>query len=170
MNIVSSSQTLVVHHQNKVEQIIVAGDERPTAVVFRSYRTPPHQPWHQDNQGGACLIVFVAELVGKPRPALELPYLIWLQAEHIYETAVEDVRLARLLTNGADLIGGKQGVPSGSCFVRLTDSQEALAIALGIALFVPGRTIFWFVIFGWSGIAATFCPVVILSIVWRRYN
>lgn len=44
----------------------------------------------------------------------------------------------------------------------------ALAIALGVAHAAPGRTVFWFVIFGWSGIAATFCPLMILSIFWRR--
>lgn len=43
----------------------------------------------------------------------------------------------------------------------------ALAISVGVALLVPGRTIFWFVIFGFSGIAATFCPVMILSLYWR---
>jgi sodium/proline symporter len=42
----------------------------------------------------------------------------------------------------------------------------ALALALGVAMAVPGRTIFWFVIFGWSGIAATFCPTTILSLFW----
>lgn len=42
----------------------------------------------------------------------------------------------------------------------------ALATALTIAATVPGRTIFWFVIFGWSGIAATFCPTMILSLFW----
>jgi sodium/proline symporter len=43
----------------------------------------------------------------------------------------------------------------------------ALGIALAVAATVPGRTVFWFVIFGWSGIAATFCPTVILSLYWR---
>ena len=42
----------------------------------------------------------------------------------------------------------------------------ALAIALAVALATPGRTVFWFVIFGWSGIAATFCPTMILSLWW----
>lgn len=42
----------------------------------------------------------------------------------------------------------------------------ALAIAIGVAVWVPGRTVFWFVIFGWSGISATFCPVTILSLFW----
>jgi SSS family transporter len=45
-------------------------------------------------------------------------------------------------------------------------------VALGIALAVtgPNQTVFWFVIFGWSGIAATFCPTVILSLFWRGFN
>ena len=46
----------------------------------------------------------------------------------------------------------------------------ALGIALTVAINVPGRTIFWFVIFGWSGIAATFCPVIILSLFWKDFT
>ncbi len=46
----------------------------------------------------------------------------------------------------------------------------ALTIALTIAVSTPNHTIFWFVIFGWSGIAATFCPLIILSLTYRRYN
>ena len=44
----------------------------------------------------------------------------------------------------------------------------ALALALSVAVLVEGRTVFWFVIFGWSGIAATFCPTMILSLFWPR--
>jgi SSS family transporter len=54
--------------------------------------------------------------------------------------------------------------------VTLGLSLGALLLALSVALLVPGRTIFWFVIFGWSGIAATFCPVIILSIFWKPYT
>ncbi len=43
----------------------------------------------------------------------------------------------------------------------------ALTVALSVATFVPGRTVFWFVIFGWSGISATFCPTMILSVFWK---
>mgnify|MGYP001493027246 CR=1 FL=1 len=46
----------------------------------------------------------------------------------------------------------------------------SLAIALIVAVLVPGRTVFWFVIFGWSGIAATFCPTIILSLFWSRFT
>lgn len=43
----------------------------------------------------------------------------------------------------------------------------ALVVALGVSVFSPTRTVFWFVIFGWSGIAATFCPVIIMSVFWK---
>lgn len=47
-------------------------------------------------------------------------------------------------------------------------------IALGIAVILynlyPDRQIFWIMIFGWSGIAATFCPVIILSLFWKGYT
>ncbi len=44
----------------------------------------------------------------------------------------------------------------------------ALMIAFSVAAFVPGRTVFWFAIFGWSGISATFCPTMILSLYWSK--
>lgn len=46
----------------------------------------------------------------------------------------------------------------------------ALILALVIAVISPDRTVFWLVIFGWSGIAASFCPVVILSLFWKGYS
>ncbi len=46
-------------------------------------------------------------------------------------------------------------------------SVVALIIAMVIAKISPDRTVFWMVIFGWSGIAATFCPVIILSLFWN---
>lgn len=46
----------------------------------------------------------------------------------------------------------------------------ALVIALGVAISTPDRTVFWFVIFGWSGISATFCPTMILSLFWPRMS
>ena len=42
----------------------------------------------------------------------------------------------------------------------------ALGISLAVAAISESRTVFWFVIFGWSGIAATFCPTMILSLFW----
>ena len=46
----------------------------------------------------------------------------------------------------------------------------ALTVALTVAATQPDRTVFWFVIFGWSGIAATFCPTIILSVFWPRFT
>ncbi len=42
----------------------------------------------------------------------------------------------------------------------------AFAIGMGLIANDPNKPLFWIVIFGWSGIAATFCPVVILSLFW----
>jgi sodium/proline symporter len=47
-------------------------------------------------------------------------------------------------------------------------AAAALGIAFAVAALVPGRTVFWFAIFGWSGISATFCPTMILSLFWSR--
>lgn len=54
--------------------------------------------------------------------------------------------------------------------VTLLMALAALTLALVVAITTPERTIFWFVIFGWSGIAATFCPVIILSLFWKSYT
>ena len=47
---------------------------------------------------------------------------------------------------------------------------SALLIAIIMDYVSPNRQIFWVIIFGWSGIAATFCPVIILSLFWRGYS
>jgi Na+/proline symporter len=54
--------------------------------------------------------------------------------------------------------------------VTLLMALIALALALTVAISTPGRTIFWFVIFGWSGIAASICPMIILSLFWKKYT
>lgn len=46
----------------------------------------------------------------------------------------------------------------------------ALIIALTISVVSPERQPFWVIIFGWSGIAATFCPVIILSLFWKGFS
>lgn len=57
-----------------------------------------------------------------------------------------------------------------SRIVTLIIALAALGVAMGVALSTEDRSIFWFVIFGWSGIAATFCPVMILSLFWKGYT
>jgi hypothetical protein len=131
IDIVPAAETIVVYALEDVRSLPLDGEERPAAVVFRQHRTPPHQPWHPQNQGPACLIVFLAELMGSPRPVMELPYLIWLPAEQILETARRDVPLHELLAAGAELVAEPQGRPPLDGMCRMTDSQEALALALG---------------------------------------
>lgn len=44
----------------------------------------------------------------------------------------------------------------------------AFAIGIGILLYDKENGLFWIIIFGWSGIAATFCPVIVLSLFWSK--
>ena len=46
----------------------------------------------------------------------------------------------------------------------------ALGLSMPVAFLSPERTIFWFAIFGWSGIASTFCPTIILSLFWKGFT
>ncbi len=57
-----------------------------------------------------------------------------------------------------------------SRWVTLAMAVCALILALSIAVLSPERQVFWVIIFGWSGIAATFCPVIILSLFWKGYS
>lgn len=54
--------------------------------------------------------------------------------------------------------------------VTLVMALIALGLALIMELVSPDRQLFWVIIFGWSGIAATFCPVIILSLFWKGYS
>ncbi|MBL4861797.1 MAG: sodium/proline symporter [Crocinitomicaceae bacterium] len=57
-----------------------------------------------------------------------------------------------------------------SRFVTIIMAIIALSIAMALAWISPDRQIFWVIIFGWSGIAATFCPVIILTLFWKGYS
>lgn len=124
-------ETLVVRGPGQVKRVELRGAARPVAVVFRRYGTPPHQPWHTQNQGESCLAIFLAELQGKPRPAAELPALVRLSPQQVVATAREDVLLSDLLDAGAQLVERQTGSCDGREWVRLTDSQEALVLGLG---------------------------------------
>lgn len=47
-------------------------------------------------------------------------------------------------------------------------SLVAFAIGMGLLLRDREKPLFWIIIFGWSGIAATFCPTMILSLFWSK--
>ena len=73
------------------------------------------------------------------------------------------VRMSRTLTLA--MAGVALAIAMAVSFVPPSAEEIALAEAEGRDPSRPG--IFWFVIFGWSGIAATFCPTIILSLFWR---
>jgi len=47
-------------------------------------------------------------------------------------------------------------------------SLLSFLIGIGIMLYDRENGVFWTIIFGWSGIAATFCPTIILSLCWSK--
>jgi len=54
--------------------------------------------------------------------------------------------------------------------VTITLAICALVVALLVAVINERQSVFWFVIFGWSGISATFCPTIILSLSWPKFT
>lgn len=54
--------------------------------------------------------------------------------------------------------------------ITLIMSLIALALSMIVALAVPERNIFWFILIGWSGISASFCPVIIMALFWKKFN
>jgi 8-oxo-dGTP pyrophosphatase MutT (NUDIX family) len=131
VTLIPSSMTLLINGYNDISLIRVAGPERPLAIIYRHYKSPPHSPWHPYNKGLACLVLFLGKLEGRPRPDTELPNLIWLPSTLVLETARRDVPLGELLMAGAALVPGQSGSPALDGLARMTDSQEALALALG---------------------------------------
>ncbi len=51
---------------------------------------------------------------------------------------------------------------------RVTLALAVISFLLGLGIIAYNREqgVFWLIIFGWSGIAATFCPTMILSLFW----
>jgi len=52
--------------------------------------------------------------------------------------------------------------------VTIALSLIAFGIGMGLLLRDRDKPLFWIIIFGWSGIAATFCPTMILSLFWEK--
>jgi len=63
-----------------------------------------------------------------------------------------------------------ESLVSISRYVTFGLALAGFLIAMAVALTTESRSIFWFVIFGWSGISATFCPAMILSLFWSGYT
>ena len=46
----------------------------------------------------------------------------------------------------------------------------ALILAMTVAAFLPSHTVFWFAVFGMSGITATFSPMMVMGLLWQGYS
>ncbi len=57
-----------------------------------------------------------------------------------------------------------------SRMVTFVLASIALLVALLVAISTPERTIFWFVLVGFHGIAASFCPTIILALFWKDFS
>jgi 8-oxo-dGTP pyrophosphatase MutT (NUDIX family) len=124
-------ETLVVHSARDVRWMELSGAERPAAVVFRHHNTPPREPWSDEHSGRVCVVVFAGKLSAQPRPAMELPALIWLTASQVVQVAQRDILLQDLLDSGAGILEGTPRLLPRNAWLRLVDSQEALVLALG---------------------------------------
>jgi len=143
-----------------------------TGMVGRHLLTTPGQP--VDDVLGKSAEGVLPQLVEFALPAVLVGLFIAIVLSAIMSTidsllvvassaVVRDVHQKIRHPNLADkdLISLSRIVTVGLAFV-------ALAIALSVAVLSKERTVFWFVIFGWSGISATFCPTVILSLFWTK--
>ena len=130
IRVIPSVETTVIRGPRENQRIKFSEDERPIALIFRHFNTPAHDPWHISGTQPGCVAVFLASLAGNPSPTGELPALIWLRPEQILQTAQQDVRLRDLIATGAQLIDNNSPTLSQRVLVRMTDSQEALALGL----------------------------------------
>lgn len=128
VRLLPSPNTLLVRGPGRVASIRLTGSENPLAIVFRGYRTPAHEPWHPEHQGDTCLVVFLAELLSCPRPSSEIPLLTWLDPETLCATARADLPFSKL--PGELTLLAPAFCPPADALVRLTESQEALILAL----------------------------------------
>ena len=80
-------------------------------------------------------------------------------------TIVRDIyqKIINPKTHIKDLIG----ISRLTTFVM---ASIALTVAIIVAISTPERTIFWFVLVGFHGIAASFCPTIILSLFWKGFT
>ena len=72
----------------------------------------------------------------------------WQKCKHPEMSDEKLMRVTRMVTLGLSLL--------------------SFAIGIGIMMVDKENGVFWTIIFGWSGIAATFCPTVILSLCWTK--
>lgn len=126
------SRTAVVRSPDDVFAVAVTGEPAPVALVFRRFGTAPFDPWSERYSRVAPVAVFAGALEHEPSIAAqhEHPCFIWLYPEQMIALADSDEPLEYLLADGAEVVGAFEGEPR-LALVRLTDSIQALLVALG---------------------------------------
>ncbi len=108
------------------------------------------------------------------------PWIVGLYVAAVLAAIMSTVSSLLVMASGslthdlyAKLINPGMGDAAAAALCRkmtLGMAAVALGLAVTVSVLSPERTIFWFVIFGWSGIAATFCPMIILSLFWPKFT
>lgn len=151
--------------------LLATGGAVLIGMVGRALLSGPGEPLDALGSGGEDVLAMSAE-------ALLSPLLIGLFVAIVLSAIMSTVDSLLVLAGSALVRDVHQKVqrpdlPDDALVPKsraatLTLALIALGIALAVALSTPDRTVFWFVIFGWSGISATFCPTMILSLFWSR--
>ena len=120
IQLLGNEKTLVVRGADDVQMIELSSPEKPAALVLRNHQTPIRQPWSLENSGTVCILVFAAEIIGVPRPAMELPWLLWIRPEQVLACTERDIPIKRLLAEGAKLIASASVKPAENSLIRMT--------------------------------------------------
>jgi 8-oxo-dGTP pyrophosphatase MutT (NUDIX family) len=125
-------RTIVVRSPEDIAAAELRGEPAPVAVVLRRFGTAPFDPWSEQHTSVAPVAVFAGALEHAPEIAAqhEHPFFMWVYPEQMIALADSDEPLEFLLADGAELYGTFEG-DVRRALVRLTDSIQALLVALG---------------------------------------
>jgi 8-oxo-dGTP pyrophosphatase MutT (NUDIX family) len=125
-------RTTVVRSPDDIAATEFGGEQAPVALVYRRFGTAPFDPWSEQHSMVAPVAVFAGALERLPVVAArhEHPFFMWVYPEQMIALADSDEPLEFLLADGAEILGTFEGDPR-LAIVRLTDSIQALLVALG---------------------------------------
>jgi 8-oxo-dGTP pyrophosphatase MutT (NUDIX family) len=125
-------RTTIVRSPDDIAAAEFGGEQAPVALVYRRFGTAPFDPWSEQHTMVAPVAVFAGALDHPPAIAAfhEHPFFMWVYPEQMIALADSDEPLEFLLADGAEILGVFEGDPR-LAIVRLTDSIQALLVALG---------------------------------------
>ena len=132
VRLIDLDQTLVVRSPDEMDLLAVSGEVAPAALVYRRFGTAPFDPWSASYRSIAPVAVYAGTFGDRPRIAAQEahPFFMWVYPEQMMLLSDADEPLEYLLADGAELVGTVE-IDMQRAIVRLTDSIQALIIALG---------------------------------------